>query len=141
MVIFLGAGCIGENAAQNTNQPSPATSTTKDEKTTSMPEEPSKNIPSLAEGIVLNGTVKGNRTIELEWVVAPELAEQADKYYFTLDSEPNPTAPGRYWYWRGPTYRELTWTNLPIGQQHIRVCVMAGETCIAYSNDLAVEIK
>jgi len=132
ILALTGAGCNSATSDQNTNSKSAGDQTSGLTTTTN---------PTISEGVTLNAEVIGNQTVNLTWQVSDELKKEATGYGITLGDEANPTYPGRYWYTRGPAHFELSWTKLPLGVHHLRVCVMKDNACTVYSNDVEVDIK
>ncbi|PIT86870.1 MAG: hypothetical protein COU33_00780 [Candidatus Magasanikbacteria bacterium CG10_big_fil_rev_8_21_14_0_10_43_6] len=90
---------------------------------------------------VLTAEPTGDRTVAFSWTLPDELAAQAEKFMVVRGTTPNPEHPATWWWWRGASYRNLEWSELPLGEAHFRVCAIVEDNCIAYSNDIVVEVE
>ncbi len=157
LVLLVGAGCSDTSTPQakdasteesvetsvevTENQEGETTEEQMEEETGDQMEE-TEEVVNNVSGITLKVEAKENATLNLAWEVSDELKEKATGYRLLLDDEPNPQfGQGGYWFDRGPAHFEKEWTELPLGKQYVRVCVLEGTGCIADSNEVEVEVK
>ncbi len=153
-VLLLGAGCKTEPQAKDagtapvkTEAKQEATEVTATVETTGGEQaqveavvEPVKTESTTTFMLTAEPGEKG--TLKLKWVVPEDIAKDATAYRSLLSKNPNPEYPTKgWWYESGSTFREKNWTGLPSGKFHVRTCVVKNDACVAYSNDLEVEIK
>ena len=95
-----------------------------------------------ANGFNLTATALGNEQIKVAFTVSDADAKDAEGYRILMGHSANPDMKtASDWYTLGKDHREKIWSNRPIGTRHFRVCIMKKNTCIAYSNDVEVDIK
>lgn len=100
------------------------------------------SITDLNSGITLKAEgLASTSTVQFQWEVRENIAEDAEGYRIVQSKDPNPEWPSTYWHERGPAHRELTKAGWPSGTQHFRICVVKNKTCTIYSNDVIVEVK
>lgn len=145
LVLLVGSGCAS-TTSENKNNPAV-------KEGTPVAVSPQKNAEprggntmkqsdTSVTSLVLQGQAIGNRSARFQWDVPEDIEAQVETYIVVRDTEKNPTYPeARWWWWRGPVYRALEWSELPLGSAHFRLCAQVGEECIAYSNDLVLEIE
>ncbi len=145
VILLIGSGCAGSEApadlpeaddvqpAAADARPSPRAKNTDEAGDTMKAPE--------AAGFTLSAHATGDRSAMFEWTVPEDIADQAEKYVVVRGTEANPEHPASWWWWRGPVYRDLEWKELPLGEAHFRVCAQVEEACIAYSNDVVLEIE
>ena len=139
------AGCSwgsDKNAVENT----PNRENTNQNKNEQISDETSMptDIPEKEENVdslTLEGEAEGNNMVSLRWKVPNEMKTDVEKYMIVRGSEENPTYPSSWYWWRGPAHTDHLWEELPAGESHFRVCAMKGEECLAYSNNLMLEIR
>ncbi|MBU2542583.1 hypothetical protein KJ785_03420 [Patescibacteria group bacterium] len=156
LLVLVGAGCSDTSTPQSkdasTDESVEATvevtdnqeGETTEEQTVEQTEEPEQpeEVINTESGITLKVEALENASLNLAWEVSDELKEQATGYRLLLDEEPNPQfGQGGYWYERGSAHFDKKWTDLPLGKQYVRVCVLKGTECIADSNEIEVEVK
>jgi hypothetical protein len=133
LLLLVGAGC-----------PSNDTATKQDAS------EKNSGDTMMQEGVVkkdvseltLSAQAIGDRKVQFAWQVPEALAAEAEGYRFSRGVEANPDVNTDGWWWeRGPAHRELEWEGLPTGPAHFRACVLKDDTCIAFSNDVEVDVK
>ncbi|MFH1947236.1 MAG: hypothetical protein ABIJ23_03720 [Candidatus Magasanikbacteria bacterium] len=153
LVLLVGAGCsdtstpqakdafTDESVEANVEVTENQEGETTEEQTEEQMEQ-TKEVINTESDITLKVEVKENATLNLVWEVSDELKEKATGYRLLLDDEPNPEfGQGGFWYDRGPAHFDKEWTELPLGKQYVRVCVLEGAECIADSNEVEVEVK
>jgi hypothetical protein len=154
LLILVGQGCASDaqdaqedaqNApAQTENTPTDVMEKSADgtEDATSESASDTNDAVSVADGTIsLSASPAGENSVQFAWTVADNLADQASAYRIARGLEPNPTFPSSYWWERGASHREHTFTGLPIGPAHFRVCAVIDNTCQVYSNDVLVTVS
>ncbi|PIR03922.1 MAG: hypothetical protein COV59_01915 [Candidatus Magasanikbacteria bacterium CG11_big_fil_rev_8_21_14_0_20_39_34] len=108
-----------------------------------MPEEKTSDTSSahVQTQIKFSGKAMGQHKAEFTWEIPEDMAAQAEKYVVIRSTDPEPTYPASWWWWRGPAHHDLTWEDLPEGKAYFRLCVLKGETCLEYSNPLELTIQ
>ncbi|MCB9798992.1 hypothetical protein H6758_04695 [Candidatus Nomurabacteria bacterium] len=141
LLVFLISGCGNTNQtatkpAADDARPTPerANNTTPVEDATSMEKESTTSF-------LLKVDATNGQAITFSWEIPEEMAKDAEKFMFLRSTDPNPTYPTNWYWWRGPDHRSLTWEGLPTGTAHFRVCVMSEEECMQYSNDVEVTLE
>ncbi|MBI2990220.1 MAG: hypothetical protein HYY51_03485 [Candidatus Magasanikbacteria bacterium] len=148
LLLLAGAGCVKGGSNANNGEENKAASksaeTKTDPLTTTINTEAATGGTSSANGDIriTKAEAVGNGTLEIELLTAKSYDDDADGYRLLLSSEANPEWPTKgYWYELGPTYKEKTWTGLPLGKKYLRACVVIDKECAAYSEQMEVEIK
>jgi hypothetical protein len=146
LVLLIGGGCAsGDEYSKKSSSDNDTASKSEVTDSKSKTKKSDKTTKATTQVVVtdflLKATSLGNRTVKFEWELPDELAEKAEKYMVVRGTEKNPENPASWWWWRGNTYRDLEWSELPLGSAHFRVCVLAEDKCLAYSNDVVVEVE
>jgi len=132
LLLMVGAGCSGQTATNSETASKPADTPSNQIETTTPEKTP--------DSIVLNAEALGSGTVKFEWTV-PQALESTEGYRILYGKEANPTEPALYYFERGPSYRDKTWSGLPAGKAHFRVCSITKGSCWLFSNDVEVDIK
>ncbi|NCO05102.1 MAG: hypothetical protein GW939_03065 [Candidatus Magasanikbacteria bacterium] len=79
------------------------------------------------------------------WQISTDLLE-GDQFRFVMGEQKDPTVDGEsQWYQIDNDKRKATWTDLPPGKWHVRLCTFNTMNdparCLFYSNDVVVEIQ
>lgn len=100
----------------------------------------SANTDNSNGSISLNGSWSSEKNkVALQW--KPIDLYSAKGFKVVYSSNPNPVYPGNtYHYLSDPNARSDTWSGLPAGTYHFRVCEYLGGACGIYSNDITVTV-
>lgn len=143
-MLFVGAGCtsLTDESGDYTTKPAETRTENTEAETSGMAVPGNEGIEEkIVEMVFLKAEAKGPGTVAFTWDVAGEVAENAQAYRILRSIEGEPTWPAPYWFQRGPTYRDKTWTNLPSGKAQFRLCVVTNDTCETYSNTVEVDVE
>ena len=138
LLLLIGAGCATtEDTTRNDKTGSPVEMEKTGEAAGATTE---KGAPNGIQVTKAESSAPG--TLEIEFEIPEALTEKAEAYRLLLSNEENPTWPTEgYWYELGRAHQSKTWTGLPSGERHFRVCVVTEGLCDEYSNDMLVNIK
>lgn len=139
MLLLVGAGCSGTEPTANTTNtlPEPAV---KEAGTTDMADPTETDTMPMAGDIELNAESNSDGEVSFDWEL-PEGTEY-DGFILVRGEEPNPEHTGKnYWFRQHYTRRAVTWTPVPTGEWHFRICGLKGTTCDVYSNNVTVTVR
>ncbi|MBI5728177.1 MAG: hypothetical protein HY984_00290 [Candidatus Magasanikbacteria bacterium] len=147
LLLTVGAGCAEQNQTTDTGaKPADADSgaaitATVSPSTTIEIKSDKESQPTETTELKLTAEALGNGEVKLQWTL-PDAMVTTDGFRLIRAKQENPVNDGKnYWYKTNSRRHEYVWTKVTTGTQHIRVCTLKGEDCIAYSNDAAVEVK
>lgn len=134
LLLLIGQGCAKEEA--------PATDTTMgEEQPAAQQMNDDSDAESMSGTIELTGRPVGDYEAQFSWTL-PEGMDAPEKYLLVRSEAENPEHDGKNFWFRVPGGRTSTiWTDLPEGPWNFRLCVLEGETCTAYSNNVFVQIN
>ena len=135
LMLVLGAGCADTDLQDETQSKSADTDVSE------TPITATTNDVLGSGDIELSAQVAGKNTVNFEWQISKTLDDVAEGWRIVYGKDANPTYPSTWWFERSKTYREKSWSGLPAGKAHFRVCAVVGEKCDIYSNDVEVEIR
>jgi len=133
VLLLVGAGCAQvESPALEKQATEPVVQNTTDgttvETVVSDDSITLSAVPTAIPGEVL-----------LTWNVPTEL-ESPEGYRLVRSANVEPRFPGSFWFHQGQERRHITWINVPAGRQYFRLCQFKGGECVAYSNQVSVNL-
>ncbi len=138
-LLLIGAGCNNAN-----NQNGVQTKSAGGTIATTTDAAQSGEIPNEIDpySVHLDASVIGQKTIHISFTVPDETLIDAQSYRLLLSKKEEPTqANASNWYTLGLGHTEKNWTVRATGENYVRVCVVYGGKCDAYSNSVKVIIN
>lgn len=140
VLLLVGAGCASEPATTTPDDTSPTAKDAGDQMDMSDDTMMDDDTMMAAGDITLTAEDRSNGEVYFEWDI-PEGTEY-DGFVLVRGEEANPEHTGKnYWFRQHYTRRAVTWTELPTGDWHVRICGLAGDKCATYSNDVMVTVE
>ncbi len=144
VLVLVGAGCAPAEEPQVKNADTPEQTDTSG--TVTVPEigmDAQEETPAASDLTVTAEATGGNK-VSVAWTVPAEMAADKDitAYRILVGKTENPTWDNKYfWFERGSVYRDKVLEGLRLGEQHIRVCAVKANECVAFSNNVMVDVK
>lgn len=140
-MIFL-VGCNApEEKTDSTQTPSAKKAAqVTDSKKDNMMDKKEDNM--MMSDLSLSAEAIGDGMVKLMWDGKDLKLGEDDRFILVRSEDENPEHNGlNYWFRQYYTKREATWIDVPTGTMHFRVCVLKGEECGMYSNDVEVVVE
>lgn len=145
LLVLLSSGCGPKQAQEQAEKPD----------NPKLPQEIIDQIPAPSDSTsVINPDLDtpvtdfrlevettGEQSATFSWQVPDDMIEDIDKFMMVRGDQPNPEHPSNWYWWRGPSHRDLTWEELPTGTAHFRLCTMKSDECLEYSNSVEVTLE
>lgn len=132
VLLLLGGGC-STSTENSVSQQTPRDVDIQNNKTESFEN-------NQGQQIVLTATVVGNHTVDFNWTVDEASAQSSEGWRILYGTEANPTYPSTWWFERSKPHRQKLWSGLPAGHAYFRLCLVVGDACMLYSNNVEVDI-
>lgn len=108
---------------------------------TSMGKKDSMMDRENPRNFTLTGYILNEGGVHLEWVV-PENRPTPERFMIVRGAEENPVHDGtNYWFRQLGESTETDWIDMPAGTYNFRICILKGETCEEYSNNLQLTTR
>jgi len=142
---FFAVGCGATDSEKLTPTTPPQKEATKSA-TSEIQKEPlspneAMNMDENPTHVMFTAKALEDQKAQFSWEIPEEFSKQAEKYVVIRSTDKEPVYPASWWWWRGPSFNELTWEDLPTGKAYFRLCVLKEETCVAYSNSIELDIQ
>ena len=142
LLLLVGAGCDNAAPTEETTTSPAAKDAGNEESMTddSLMEDDLFETSPVNGDITLSAEAREDGEVRFEWEL-PEGTEY-DGFILVRGEEANPVHTGKnYWFRQYYTRRAVTWTELPTGDWHVRICGLEGDECAVYSNDVMVTVE
>lgn len=140
LLLLVGAGCNTSSSNEDTARTNiKDAADTMTDKRDAMDTDTS-NAPTQQGDISLSAETRASGSVYFAWELAE--GDTYDGFVLVRSEKANPEHTGKhYWFRQHYTRRAVTWTELPPGDWHVRICGLQDEECVAYSNDVMISVK